>query len=184
MAENYAFRSAINGFHRGDVISFLEKLLNENTALKEEAAALKESANARQAEIEELKKQLEEAGKKNERGERVDTALLGAAMYDVRRFSDLIIREANYTAFSMFDRTADFAQNAGGRTNELSAAVSALADRVKQTLAELENGMVALGVELETFRAAVKDDQTSFMQEFSNKAAEKFAQEKAAADDN
>ena len=180
MAETYAFRSAVNGFHRGDVITYLQKLLNENAALKEQAAALRETAEARKTEIDALKRQLDEAEKKNAGGERVDTALLGAAMYDARRFSDLIVGEANAKAGEVFNQTAAFAQQAGEKTNELSAAVSALAKKVRDTLAEVENGMVALGVDLETFRSGVTDDKDAFLKAFSDETAEKFEREKNA----
>ena len=182
MAETYSFRSAVNGFHRGDVINYLEKLLNENAALKEKADALRKIAEARESEIAALKMQLGGDTKKSG-GERVDTALLGAAMYDARRFSDLIVGEANETAGEIFDKTAAFAASAGTSTGELASAVSELAEKVQKTLAEIENGMVSLGVELETFREGVTGDKEAFMKEFSAKAAEKFEREKSAEND-
>lgn len=172
MAETYSFRSAVNGFHRGDVITYLQKLMNENTALKERAAAL-------EAENEALKKQLGDTENKGG-GEAVDTALLGAAMYDARRFSDLLVGEANETAGAIFDKTAEFAGTAGGQTNELAASVSELAKKVQETLAGVESGMKALGAELDVFRESVTGDKAAFLKSFTENANEKFEQKKSA----
>ena len=89
MAEIPSFRSSINGFHRGDVIEFIKKILDENALLTEELSREKEEKSELQAEIENYRNQIE-----GFHTDRQNEQVLGRAMYDARRFSDELVREA------------------------------------------------------------------------------------------
>ena len=177
MSENYSFRSQMNGFHRGDVIAFLQKLMGENAALREKAEKLEQTAASQQARIAALEEALAAAEKKQkENADRVDTAKLGAAMYDARRFSDLLIGEATDQSGEMFDHAAASAQESGEQVRGLAAHVSALTDRLLETLNAVENDLAGLGTDLQGFHDTVTGNKAQFMQRFSAETSDKFAQ--------
>ena len=88
--------------------------------------------------------------------------------------------EANETAGAVFDRTAAFAQSAGGKTGELAAAVNALKQKMQETLAGVEADASALAAQLEIFRTGATEDKAAFLQNVTDKANEKFGREKNA----
>ena len=102
MADNYSFRSSVNGFNRNDVMAFVEKILEESEKQKEKINSLEQEVEKKNTEIEQLKAELNDNSGKCDTCDiaKVYEARLGAAMLDAKRFSEVLVKEANDTAFN------------------------------------------------------------------------------------
>lgn len=182
VAQTFTFRSAVNGFHRGDVVKYIGDLMEENASLKKQVETLRvlgktltaESASQK-AEIERLQAALQQAeARPRESGRKLDAARLGEAMYDVRRFSDLLISEANEKTGALFSKAADAAEGAEERLDTLSFRTAELENETAQAFADIKAKLDALSAELNAFRSGVTEDTAGFLQHFTDETAKKF----------
>ena len=161
MAEFPSFRSSINGFNRADVLDYLKGLLNEKNALQSALDSARAAVAEKDAEIENYKKQLSQT-----QIERQNEQMLGRAMYDARRFSDNLVREANEKANAMLENASFAADDVAKQvqsTIEESAAFKAFCQdsmgRIDDKLNDLLQALAAFQKEVaERKDAANKKD--------------------------
>lgn len=191
MQETFSFRSSFRGFNREDVITYITKVLEESSenvsrisTLETDLMEYKEEIESKTAEIERLKQENEElsTAKKNEtyRSSKItDKALeekyearLGAAMMDAKRFSDLLIQEAN-------DKCAELFSLASNSADKSSDVALALADEMQKTMNSVTETMSVLFKNLKTISDSLKafsnetqtkSDEFNFKSEFTSDA--------------
>ncbi len=227
MAENYSFRSSMNGFNRNDVMACIEGILNEKNAAEIKAASLeariaeledkctaleknktelisekdvKAAAYEKQlAQIAQLEGKLAEAESeiKSLRGQisavsvaqekekcsecdlsKVYEARLGAAMFDAKRFSEILVKEANDKASSLFASAYASANETSEKAKVISDEISAINNQFNASFGKLLENMSNLGKSLEGFMSDVKkteavyDFSTDFVPVKNKKAVE------------
>ena len=237
MSDNFSFRSAINGFNRNDVITYIEKILREKTELSVRVAALekeiaetkenceKEISNAAadreenalslekkaeelttecdalkaavaeleaknasleisyNAEIDALKSKENELIKEIEsiRSKEADLikekedallimtekcsscdiakvceARLGAAMLDAKRFSEILVKEANDKAASLFSDALQSAKASAEKAAVLAKNVDDISNQFNASFKILADNISGLGKNLDSFKGEIK----------------------------
>ena len=149
MSELPSFRSSINGFHRADVIEFIKKLLDENAFLTEELNRAKDAKDALQAEMEACRKKIADFNT-----DRQNEQLLGRAMYDARRFSDTIVKEANDSAADIMSSAVNSAQDAARQVDMIASQTGVLEDCFRKSIADVNE---KVGILLEMLQRFQKD---------------------------
>lgn len=157
MSELPSFRSAINGFHRGDVIEFIKKLLDENAFLTEELNRVKDAKDALNSELETCRKQIAEFNT-----DRQNEQLLGRAMYDARRFSDTIVKEANDTAAEIMRSAVASAQDAARQVDMIASQTGVLEDCFRESIAAVNEKIRGLGEQLQSFRKEADEKRADY----------------------
>jgi cell division septum initiation protein DivIVA len=158
MAEIPSFRTSINGFHRGDVINFIKKILDENAFLTEILSRVREENSALQAEIESCREQIE-----GFHTDRQNEQVLGRAMYDVRRFSDERVREANDQAKAIMSDAAAAAEDVSSQVDVIAEQTGAFEACFNESIASVTAQMTALRDLLDVFRKDVAEKSTVFV---------------------
>ena len=154
MAQTAEFRSALHGFHRTDVMNYIQELLRENTELK----AQLDAARNENAALSAMARDFESRTKQYET-EKQNEQLLGRAMYDARRYSDIIVREASDKANEMYD-------SAMGASDAILSDVLALKSQTDETtvrfgefLGEIRARLNEMEASLQAFRTSVSGKQ-------------------------
>lgn len=157
MSELPSFRSSFNGFNRSDVIEFLKKLLDEKSALTEQLSALKDENAALQAELENCKAQISGI-----ESERQTEEQLGRTMCDARRFSDMIVQEANDKAQDILDSALKAANDVSGQVDGISAQISDLTSRFGSSIGDINDCLTALSAQLSRFGSDTEEKKLPY----------------------
>ncbi len=183
MAESITFRKAVNGFNRTDVINYINDLITEKDELAKKAEELRAENEAGKQLIAELEEKVAKASdcatcdlaKKNE-------VRIGAAMLDARRFSDLIVDEANTKSSKMYEAAALDAYDSAEKTAELAGMIRNTAEEYANSFKELLNKMTALSDSLSAFGNDVAGKKEDFIELFKkDDKAEKLSPAKSEA---
>lgn len=158
MAEIPSFRTSINGFHRGDVIEFIKKILDENAFLTEELSRAREKNTELQAEIENCRNQIE-----GFHTDRQNEQVLGRVMYDARRFSDELVREAVDRANGILSSAASAAEDVTAQVDVISEQASVFETYFTDSMSSVASQMSALLELLDAFRKDVAEKKTTFV---------------------
>ncbi len=177
MSENYSFRSAMGGFNRNDVISYIEKILAEknclvaklqeaekiNSQLENEVQFLKKDNESLNTELSEAKAKIEDSNKCDECDiAKKYEAHLGAAMLDAKRFSDTLVKEANEKAYGIFDEAYKKADVTAVNAGKLSAEIVDLNSQFNRYFKMLLDNIKGLEKSLDTFKGEVKSAKLPF----------------------
>lgn len=176
MAENYSFRSAMNGFNRNDVISYIDALLREKSEAELRIAVLENEINELNATNNTLKEKIEEENKKDKEKEtesgvskcdscdiaKVYEARLGAAMLDAKRFSEILVKEANDKAAGMFSKAYESADDTSVKARDISENIVNINRQFNESFRALLDNMKKLGESLELFKSEVKNTGSVF----------------------
>lgn len=186
MADNYSFRSSVNGFNRNDVMSFVEKILGESEKQKEKIASLEEEIEKKNEEIGLLKAELNDNSGKCDTCDiaKVYEARLGAAMLDAKRFSEVLVKEANDTAFNMLSAACETAGSTSRKADEISGEIKNIADSFNESFNKLFEQMSTLGKGLKDFISEIDTNSKQFVYdtEFTDNKLEAAAETDAAAE--
>ena len=185
MTENFHFRSSMNGFNRNDVIQYLDDLLTQKAESDIKAATAKKEADELKAENEELKaaadrlnSELEElkaecarlreinqtqteklsSDNKCEECEivKVYEARLGAAMLDAKRFSEILVKEANDKAATLFSDAFASADRTSVKAKDIARNITEINNQFNVSFKLLLDNMNSLGKSLDSFKSEVK----------------------------
>ena len=257
MAENFSFRSSMNGFNRNDVIAYIDNLLAEKTALEVKAANCEkaiedvkakseeeinnykntvlnsaigneatiarleeelrqqkadndtlreilaqskekdqlkeleitaekellkvkenkylEEINELKAKVSELVNEIEAATHKQETKcvdcdiAKVYEARLGAAMLDAKRFSEILVKEANDKASDLFADAFSSAHATSVKAGAISERITDISNQFNASFKDLLDNMKALGATLDSFKTDVKltGEKFDFTTEFA-----------------
>lgn len=171
MSENYSFRSAMNGFNRSDVISFIENILNERETDRLRIVKLERDLSDSSRKIDELQAELSQNSAKNKNdSEKCDScelvkayeAKLGAAMFDAKRFSDILVSEANDKSFDILNQAAGVADDSAKKAKMIADSIKGFSLSVKESLGKLFSEMQGLSDRLGGFCGEVKDGSARF----------------------
>ena len=169
MTETVTFRSSLGGFNRNEVIAYVGKMIEDNRAMQEKIAELEKAAAEKDAQIRRKDEMLAALQKRVSELEstRSDVAKIGETMFDARRFSDLIIGEANESAEEMFAAAAASAastsESATALVNDMETLKSALKSRIEEMIREM--------TDLKASLASFDDDVAGVRAQFRAKYA-------------
>lgn len=183
MADNYSFRSSVNGFNRNDVMAFVEKILEESEKQKEKINSLEQEIEKKNTEIEQLKAELNDNSGKCDTCDiaKVYEARLGAAMLDAKRFSEVLVKEANDTAFNMLSAACETAGSTSKKADEISGEIKNIADSFNESFNKLFEQMSTLGKGLKDFISEIDTNSKQFVYDtdFSDNKLEAAAENEA-----
>jgi cell division septum initiation protein DivIVA len=160
MSEMPSFRSALNGFNRKDVVNYLKTLLDENADLLSKLAETQNEVAQKNAELELVNAQLSEA-----KAERQNEQMLGRAIYDARRFSDILLKEANEQADAMLKNAADTASDFSRSVDALSEETVDFSSLFADAMGDIQDKLVSLNESLEAFRSQVDSRKDVLLEE-------------------
>ncbi|MBO5395295.1 MAG: hypothetical protein J6A97_00275 [Clostridia bacterium] len=169
-----------------------EKELLKNSEIAAEKELLGARENQYKAEIEELKAKISEL--ENEKTEadnhtdkcadcdiaKVYEARLGAAMLDAKRFSEILVKEANDKASDLFADAFSSAHATSVKAGAIAQSITDISNQFNVSFKVLLDNMKALGSTLDSFKNDVKltgekfDFTTDFVA-FTGETAEKTA---------
>ena len=150
MSEMPSFRSSLNGFNRKDVIAYLKTVLDENADLLSKLAEAQNEVAKKSEELEQLNVQLSEV-----KAERQNEQLLGRAIYDARRFSDILLKEANEQADAMLKSAAETASDFSKSVDALSEETVDFSTLFADAMGDIQDRLISLNQALEAFRSQV-----------------------------
>lgn len=170
MSENVTFRSSFNGFNRVEVMTFISELMKEKEESDRKCAELEEKWQEDEKLIADLSEKLNNSAdcdtcdlaKQNE-------VKIGAAMLDARRFSDLIVDEANEKSARMYEAASNDAFSAAEKASELAEKIKATADEYALEFNTLVTKMTSLVDVLSDFGSSVSQSEKEFEGSFDDK---------------
>lgn len=128
MREEIKFRTAVNGFNKADVMRYVEKLLADKNEKKKTIKKLEEELAACKDELASCKENAEQQKPtdcENCEAAKLAQAQLGAAMLDAKRFSEMLLKDAN-------DKAAGVINNASASVSLSTESATLLAEELKQ----------------------------------------------------
>ena len=177
MSEKYSFRSSMNGFNRNEVITYIEKLMSEKVELEQKIIALNADISALNSEISELKTECDALNSfvadKNNKVECVDKceecnvskmyeARLGAAMLDAKRFSEVLVQEANDKVFSLFVAADKDAQSIAMKSDSIKKEIISVNEQMNASFRQLLNNLNQISSSVASFSAELKDKEKEY----------------------
>ncbi len=173
MLDDMKFRNAVNGFNKNDVMACIESLLQENANQKKKIKDLEDALFLSRSELEQVKAD----STAKDMCEQCDAAKaaqaqLGAAMLDAKRFSELLLKDAN-------DRSAQVLNNAADQVADSTVTATALSDALKTakenfigSLDSLQDELTAIILSFMEFRTDLdkKGQEFKFTTDFAGDA--------------
>jgi len=170
MAESITFRSAMNGFHRGEVLEYIKKILEDKAAIELRLSQSEEMVRSLEAENASLQEKLAQADRRKDPDEieKLNAQQLGKAMFDARRYSDLIVSEAKATAEEMFADAKGSAKELSGIVEELTEKTTHAQEDVRTAMTEVLSVMEDLYQRISAFAEEAGLEGESFLKKFWN----------------
>lgn len=145
-------------------LSYYENQFSDIKAAEMKSASLERELSAANSEIENLRFQLEKAREKTVVKDkcaecelaRVYEARLGAAMFDAKRFSEILVKEANDKASALFDSAYSSADATSAKAKEISKEISDINKQFNSAFKVLLENMTRLDRSLENFKGEVR----------------------------
>lgn len=191
MSDNYSFRSAVNGFNRSDVINYISGILDENKNLKSRVSELEDSLAMQKvlmknteaesvkeekppvadpvpapAPAEEPVKKVIEKDSLTEQmrllEEKYD-ARLGAAMMDAKRFSDLLVKEANDKTAALFVDSSYEAKRSSEKAVAISEEIERTISEFNSVFSSLQKNMKAVAEKLNHFSDETAENSEKYV---------------------
>ena len=163
MREDMKFRTAVNGFNKSDVMTCIESLLKETAEQKKKIKELEAQLCDCQASLAQAK---EETQNKDMCAEcdaaKVAQAQLGAAMMDAKRFSELILKEANDKSAQVLNMALKDATEATENANALSASIKTAKKNFTSTLDNLQDEMETVILSFMAFCSDIEKKREKF----------------------
>ncbi len=194
MAEKYSFRSSMNGFNRSDVITYIEKLMSEKMELAKRIESLEADISALNSEIAELKTESDTLRTiivdENEKAESVDRceecnvskvyeARLGAAMLDAKRFSEVLIKEANDKVSCLFAEADKDASNTAAKTESIIKEISSVNEQMNASFSQLLKNLNHISDSVASFSSELrlKENEYKYTTDFTDEKETAVAEE-------
>lgn len=177
MAEKYSFRSSVNGFNRSDVIAYIEKLMSEKLELEKKIEGLEADVIALNSEVEELKTEGDTLRTiivdENEKAEHADKceecsvsrvyeARLGAAMLDAKRFSEVLIKEANDKVSSIYASADRDAENTAAKTESIIKEITSVNEQMNVSFNQLLSFLQHISSSVTAFSSDLKAKEDAY----------------------
>ena len=198
MAENTSFRSAFKGFNREDVVGYIAGLMDKIASAEKEAAALKGQLSEKETECGALREQLEQTQadhaaleekyaaleqqseeleskcREYDKQARANEEKLGAAMLEAKRFSEMLVQEANDRACEVYRSAYETVSVSADSARAIEAKMKTLSDEFDSAMGDLRRTMRELIGNMSKFKESVQDNGTKYTyhSEFSDNADE------------
>ncbi len=148
----------------------VNQLKKENAEYMLRKAEFEEKLNALSAENEDLRKQLDELNAENDENDKCDEcdiskvyeARLGAAMLDAKRFSEILVKEANDKSSELFSNAYAMASDTREKAAQISKSIADINNQFNMSFKVLLDNMSSLGKNLDAFTKGVKLNENSF----------------------
>lgn len=183
MADTTSFRSSINGFNREDVVTYISGMLEklsaaekksadfdaltqERDALSQELADLKEKYDALEQSYRALEESSEALSVKCASYEKTlknNESKLGAAMMEAKRFSEMLVKEANDRAGEVYREAYDSVSESAASAKEIDAKMRELSGEFDRTMGELRRSMKKVIGSMRTFTDNAKENGAKFL---------------------
>ncbi len=153
MREDMKFRTTVNGFNKSDVMHCIEKLMSEKNEQKKTIKRLEEELSNCKEELERCRNTSDHEKKsdcENCEAAKIAQAQLGAAMLDAKRFSEMLLKDAN-------DKAATVINNASASVALSTESATLLAD-------ELKDAKEKFNTTIETLQDTMSSIILSFME--------------------
>ncbi|MBR2413678.1 MAG: DivIVA domain-containing protein [Clostridia bacterium] len=163
MREDMKFRNAVNGFNKTDVMTCIESLLKEIAEQKNKIKELEAQLCDCRASLAQAK---EETQNKDMCAQcdaaKVAQAQLGAAMMDAKRFSELILKEANDKSAQVLNTALGDVSDATDTANGLSESLKAAKENFAATLDSLQDELATIILSFMDFRTDLEKKGEKF----------------------
>ena len=175
MREDMKFRNAVNGFNKSDVMICIENLLKENAELKNKIKSLEEEVFVCKTSLDKVQTETQNKDVCAEcDAAKMAQAQLGAAMLDAKRFSEMLLKDANDKSAQVLNNALKDTANAAVTATELSAEVKKAKERVSTSLDSLQEELTAIILSFAEFKGDLekKGEKYVFLTDFDNANAE------------
>ena len=122
-------------------------------------AALEEKCASQKSRIEALEEQLGESDRRSRNNE----VKLGAAMLDAKRFSEMLVQEANDRAGNVYRIAGESVTESTARAKEIKDQMKALSEEFERTMGSLRKNMNELIDGMDDFNEEIKDNGAKFL---------------------
>lgn len=173
MREDMKFRNAVNGFNKADVMTCIESLMKENADQKNKIKELEEQLIECRASLEKAKDEPHTQDMCAQcDAAKVAQAQLGAAMMDAKRFSELILKEANDKSAQVLNTALLDIKGATETANELSDSLKSAKESFTTTLDSLQDELATIILSFMDFRTELekKGEKFNFTTDFASSA--------------
>ena len=150
MREEMKFRTAVNGFNKSDVMHCIEKLMAEKKEQKKTIKKLEEELQTCKDELDRCSTEAANAKKsdcENCEAAKMAQAQLGAAMLDAKRFSEMLLKDANDKAASVINNAAASVALSTESANMLAEELKQAKDKFNTTLESLQETLSGIILE-------------------------------------
>lgn len=171
MREDMKFRTAVNGFNKTDVMTCIEKLMSENAEQKKKIKELEDQLFV-------CRTSLSDAQNENQNKDmcancdaaKVAQAQLGAAMLDAKRFSEMLMKDANDKSAQVLNKAMQDVSESVDTANILSEELKKAKESFNTTLDSLSDELSTVILAFKEFQAALsdKEQQYNFTTDFAN----------------
>lgn len=177
MSDKYSFRSSMNGFNRSDVINYIEGMITEKVELIKKLSELENEVSRLEKEVSELKNEsdtlrniITDESQKAEAVNMCDDcpvskkyeARLGAAMLDAKRFSEVLVKEANDKVADTYNNAYNDAEKTYTDTVRLIESINTVNSQMNNSFASLVNNLKNVSVSLDSFKKNIKSNESSY----------------------
>lgn len=171
MREDMKFRSAVNGFNKADVMSCIEKLMNENAQQKQKIKELEDQLIVCQTSLSEAKTESENKDMCAKcDAAKVAQAQLGAAMLDAKRFSEMLMKDANDKSAQVLNKAMQDVGISMDTANELAEELKKTKDNFVSVLDNLSDELSVIILSFMEFRSDLNNKglQYNFTTDFAD----------------
>ena len=146
----------------------LEQMKTNFAALEEKYAALEQEREAQAQHSEELDRKCREYDKQSKANEEK----LGAAMLDAKRFSEMLVKEANDRAGEVYQNAFAAVSDSAVSAKEIEAKMKTLSEEFDSAMGDMRRTMRELIGNMSKFKESVQDNGARFVyrSEFSGDA--------------
>lgn len=169
MSENYSFRSSMNGFNRNDVIEYIDSLMAEKKSVSDRLAELEAEISELRSENETLRSVISDIPEATDDDKCSECdiakkyeARLGAAMLDAKRFSEILVKEANDKSAAVFSEAFDVASKTAADARGITQNIADISKQFSASFRALIDNMSELTKSMEAFQGEIKNSGVAF----------------------
>ena len=167
------FRNAVNGFNKTDVMTCIEKLMSEIADQKKQIKELEDQLFVCRTSLSEAKTESQNKDMcKNCDAVKVAQAQLGAAMLDAKRFSEMLMKDANDKSAQVLNKAMQDVSDSVDTANLLSEELKKAKESFNSTLDNLSEELATIILSFMEFQSALseREQQYNFTTDFAETA--------------
>lgn len=163
MRDDMKFRNAVNGFNKTDVMTCIETLMKENADQKKKIKELEDQLFVCQTSLSQAKNENENKDMCAEcDAAKAAQAQLGAAMMDAKRFSEMLLKDANDKAAHVLNKALSDVADSIKTANELSDALKNAKNSFTSALDSLQDELAVIILSFMDFQSDLEKKGLKF----------------------